>query len=388
MGTAGGLTPPPYALYRRIRRDPTIALVRASIIAAVVDIPWGLKVAANAPAGAEALVAAELARWRDDVVEWATATGIDFGWAAWEMVGEVFRRQWRFRKLKPLLHDTTTIVLDDVGDLLRLEQSQGNVWLPKPPVVLDARDVLLISWRVEGSNLYGEPLLINAREAFQSWADTERAAHRYDIKIAGSQIVVHFPRGQGLDADGKLVDNSTLAKAILAKLESAGTVAVEAESMADAMSGVIGENPAAGWKIEVLANPNATPQFGDRLNYLDKLKVRALGFPERAILEASTGTRADATVHASFAILNLERMGRHIARDITTQPVDRLLEENYGPDARGTVSVESGKLEDQYKNVLINLATEILKTPEGQARVDWDAVLADVGIPRTEGAAT
>jgi len=41
--------------------------------------------------------------------------------------------------------------------------------------------------------------------------------------------------------------------------------------------------------------------FIDRQKYLDALKMRAFGLPERSILEGSHGTKAEADVHADIA---------------------------------------------------------------------------------------
>ena len=60
-----------------------------------------------------------------------------------------------------------------------------------------------MSFGGEGSNLYGEPLLENVREAWNEWRKANEVAARYDRKIAGAYLLLHYPSfGQGIDQNG------------------------------------------------------------------------------------------------------------------------------------------------------------------------------------------
>ncbi len=86
---------------------------------------------------------------------------------------------------------------------------------------------MLVSFGGEGSNLFGEPLLENVREAWNDWRKANEVAARYDRKIAGAYLVLHYPSfGQGIDQNGAKLDNVYLAQRILDKLEGASGVAI------------------------------------------------------------------------------------------------------------------------------------------------------------------
>ena len=58
--------------------------------------------------------------------------------------------------------------------------------------------------------------------------DWQRAgsARRYDRRIAGATVVVHYPKGSSYDERGVLPPNPELAKRLAHKLESSGAVAI------------------------------------------------------------------------------------------------------------------------------------------------------------------
>ena len=148
---------------------------------------------------------------------------------------------------------------------------------------------MLLSFGGEGSNLYGEPLLENVRDAWNEWRKANEVAARYDRKIAGAYLLLHYPSfGQGIDQNGAKLDNVYLAQRILDKLEAASGVAI-----GDVPSELApGQDPnQTAWRLEVQGSAGGQQQgFVDRLRYLDSLKVRGMLLPERAILEGQGGT--------------------------------------------------------------------------------------------------
>jgi hypothetical protein len=65
-------------------------------------------------------------------------------------------------------------------------------------------------------------LLENVREAWNDWRKANEVAARYDRKIAGAYLLLHYPSfGQGIDQNGAKLDNVYLAQRILDKLEAA-----------------------------------------------------------------------------------------------------------------------------------------------------------------------
>ena len=117
-------------------------------------------------------------------------------------------------------------------------------------------------------------------------------AARYDRKIAGAYLLLHYPSfGQGIDQNGAKLDNVYLAQRILDKLEAASGVAI-----GDVPSELApGQDPnQTAWRLEVQGSAGGQQQgFVDRLRYLDSLKVRGMLLPERAILKGQHGTLAE-----------------------------------------------------------------------------------------------
>jgi hypothetical protein len=129
--------------------------------------------------------------------------------------------------------------------------------------------------------------------------------------------------------------------------------------------------------------------FVERGKYLDSLKARAFGFPERAILEGQFGTKAEAEVHADFAIDNLEMTHREILALLNTQVVDVLLEFNHGSEYRGHVKVTASALNDDTRAMIKQIYTTHLGTESGIAEegqvVDMPVIREQLGIPVREG---
>lgn len=366
---------PDYRLLRRIRRDPTVALMRGLISAAITSAPWSLEADDGVPPERVAFAQKELNRVRDIVVNRSILGGVDFGWAALYMPMDLSDgRSAHLGRPVPLLPDITDIHADADGDVAYLTQTTPTAG----EKILWADDLFVIRWRVEES-AYGEPLLINVRDVFRQWHDVSATANRYDRKIAGSQIVIKFPPGSSLDRDGVERDNVDIAKEMIRRIEASGAVAIE-QRAGESLAGLQADNPE--WSFEVLRNPNAQPEFIERMTYLDRLKVRGMGFPERAVLEAeSSGSRADSITAAGFAIRNLEMAGHFIAKEIDAQLLDPLMRANYGDGAVDTIRYVAGPVDDMHKRELFNLAAEVAKgRPE---TVDLDTLYDNVAIPKS-----
>jgi hypothetical protein len=210
-------------------------------------------------------------------------------------------------------------------------------------------------------------------------------AARYDRKIAGAYLVLHYPSfGQGIDQNGAKLDNVYLAQRILDKLEAASGVAI-----GDVPSELApGQDPnQTAWRLEVQGSAGGQQQgFVDRLRYLDSLKVRGMLMPERAILEGQHGTLAESQSQGDLALLQAELIHHHLTREINRQAVDPVLEVNWGPAYRGKVHLEAAPLTDTNQGVLRQLVTQVLADPKDFAdlfrRADWAAIFDAVGLPQ------
>ena len=369
-----------YETYRRMRRDPTIALARALAVAPVVAGKWTVQADADVPQEVRAWIDKQFLTVREPLLETILKHGyVDFGHQGFELIWglDANGRQCVVR-FKPLLPDITEILIDAHGGLAGLRQKN---------VELTGTRAMLVSFGGEGSNFYGEPLLENVREAWNDWRKANEVAARYDRKIAGAYLVLHYPSfGQGIDQNGAKLDNVYLAQRILDKLEAASGVAI-----GDVPSELApGQDPnQTAWRLEVQGSAGGQQQgFVDRLRYLDSLKVRGMLLPERAILEGQHGTLAESQSQGDLALLQAELVHHHLTREINRQAVDPVLEANWGPAYRGKVRLEAAPLSDANQGFLRQLVTQVLADPKDFAdlfhRADWPAIFDAVGLPQTK----
>lgn len=384
-GNAGmGLNPltfskPKYATYRRMRHHPTIALGRAANIAPVVSAPWSFETNDDAPDGALEFIAGQLESMRPQILHQAMEGQIDFGHQGWEKVFEVEDGRIILKKLKPLIQDNTEIMVNEGGQFVGFRQKD---------VTIDVPNALLISFRVEGTQWDGAPLLENSRLTWEQWRDANDGAARYDRKVAGSHWVVWYPDETVTDSTGADRHASEIATQMLQALESSGSLAVpnSIAGYVDSMNS--GRSDSSGaWRIELLEDRGGRqPTFIDRLNYLDKLLIRGLLFPERSVLEGEHGTKAEAGEHMDVAMMMAEQSHQHIVRMLNWHVVDQLLALNYGPDARGAVRIEPGAIIDSQKVFMRDLYKLILSNPQAMimelGMIDTDAMKDSIGVPK------
>lgn len=368
--------PATYATYRAMRKHPTIAIIRALTIAPTVANEWSTKAREDATDEMVIFVEGCFFPVRSQLMEQALLGGGDFGWQPWEKILDIRNGKMTLVKLKPLLHDITTILIEKkTGAFAGFKQNQFE---------LPLENSFLIPWRVEGTYWYGSSLLENCRTAYNDWVVCNVGAAKYDRKVAGAHFVVEYPIGETI-TDGGTTDNYDIAVTILRALESdqAGVlipreVDQHVEKLNEAKS---------GWSITILAD--ASPKqitFIPRQEYLDVLMVRGYLWPERGILEGKFGTKAEAGEHVGLALKNSELMDRHVTRHVNWHLVDQLLALNFGESARGAVQLVSAPLVDEKLEFLRTVLEKYLADPAGFAdmmnRLDIEALLDKLEVPR------
>jgi len=377
--------PATYETYRRIRRQPTIALARAVTMAPVMAADWSIEVGDDAPDGARELVERDVLPARPVIVQGAMEARVDYGWSAWEKVFEiddsVGNGRVRLKKLKPLLVDLTEILLDRATGAFAGVRQAPTLQRPQYTIV-DAPYAMVINWQVEGANYYGEPLLENIRSAFTDWSDANSGAQRYDRKVAGTHWVVKFPLGTTF-LNGVETDNAEVAGAFLEALESSGSIAIPRQIAAFVED--LKNAPEDAWKIDLIDAQPKQGGFIERMRYCDTQFIRGLLSPERAALEGVFGTKAEAGVHADIMLTCREIEHRHITRMVNWHLVDQLLAINWGEAARGTVRLVASPLADERIAFFRSIYQSLLSNPAGFAdasgAVDLRAIVQAVGLP-------
>jgi len=339
---------------RALRKDSTIALGCGLFVSGILAGAWSVEAEKDVDEKVIANISESLLPLRSTILQATVALGrISYGWMPFEEIYTIKDGRLVLERMKPLLHDITTILVDSYGNFRGFRQRSLH-----EPLGIDVpyEKCALINFDVEGGNLYGYPLLENVRAIQTMWDDCNAGAKRYDQKIAGSHFVVHYPPGTSI-VDDETVDNSVVAHKLLTALESSGSMAMPSTT-AEVLQEIEGDINVAKlyqWDITLLSDLSARqPSFQDRLKYLDSLKLRGLLIPERACTEGKYGTRAESESHIDLLITNMESIDRTIVDALNVQVVDQLLAINWGL-APGTVRLVAAPLIDDQIGFLRKL---------------------------------
>lgn len=388
-----------YDQLRTVARDPTIVLASSCLVSCIQAGYWTIE--------ADEGVSEEVTKFiehilplREDFLYNVIRYGkVSYGWAPFEKIFRTDGNRIYIEMLKPLLVDMTYILVNKRGRFNgfrqhsigwgTLGQTLGTASAgvqttggPTYPLDLGVEKCFLAAFGVEAGNYYGIPLLENIRATQDMWDDCNDGAKRYDQKLAGTHWVVYYPPGTGL-VDGVATDNGEIAATMLSVLESSGRVALPtttAEVLQEITNDAVAELYA--WRIELLSETKPRQEsFGNRLKYLDAVKVRGLLIPERSILEGEHGTKAEAGEHIGLMITNMQEIDRTITRMVNQQLVNQLLRLNFGDALVDKVRLVSAPLIDKQIGFLRDLYIKKLSDPN----VNLTALKEKLGVPEEEG---
>lgn len=387
---------------RKMRRDPTLGFLRDMFMAPILASEWTVVADDAKYRDAVPLIDECVIPKRLDFLRHTFRGLMDFGWQCFEKIYAFEERDGfvHLRHLKPLLQDITHLLVDEKGHLIGAQNIPIHVaghgvtsiingsTFAGPWIELSLDEVLVVYRDVEGTNWYGEALMRRAESPYDNWEETEQAAQRFDKKIAGAHWVVYYPLGTSM-WEGVETDNFDIAKAILSATESSGRMAIPqkvldfVESANDLSS--LSEDKLA-WKVELLSAPgSADSSFVGRQKYLDALKARAIGIPERSIFEGQFGTRAEAEAHADFAIDNIEMAHADVVEQVNQHVINVLLDLNYGASYVDHVYVQPSPLSEAKRMWLRRMYESYFSTQSGEAEevdaVDWASIRELIGLP-------
>lgn len=367
-----------YTKVREMRNDATISLCRELVAAPILTAAWSIESNDNAPPDAKDIINDCILPFRLHLLKTSFYGCLDFGWQPYEKVIEYDELTGKLlpKKLKPLLQDITDIQI--------FEENGAFAGFKQDDLVLDLDKSLLVNIDVEGTDWYGQPKLKAVEGAYDNWVICNNANVRYDAKIAGAHWVIHYPKGS-TKVDGVDTDNYTVAITLLGALQSSGSFVVP-----NTVEQFIGDaNEAAGqtaWKIELLsAAPATNVTFLERLKYLDAMKARGLGLPERAALEGQFGTKAEAESHADFAISNMELRHQIMVQHYNWHLVNQILRLNWGEQYENSVWISVAPITDLDLQYIRKIYQIVLASPEGFAseslKLDMDAMRDRLSLP-------
>jgi len=288
------------------------------------------------------------------------------------------------KKLKPLLQEFTRILIDPAtGTQVGLKNSHVN---SAEDIYLYDAEQLCLSFDVEGTDWYGHSVARVYEIAYDMWIKINKAATKYDEKIAGAHWVIKYPPGK-TTVNGVEKDNAVVAKEVLAALTSSGSLIIP-RWLSDQLDITNLDQPDA-WIVELISDSGSSKAaFGDRLNYSDKLMARAHSFAERAVFEGEHGTKAEATSHGDLSLVALEDVHQYIVSMINEFVLEPLLEINFGREFRKAVRIVVRPLTDAKRRMLTELYQSLISSTDGLLaeleEIDRDALRTLVGVPTRE----
>lgn len=385
--TSGGFS---FEKARKMRRDPTINLCRKYSVAPILASSWS----AEGDADQVEFLEAQFQPIRNALLRSALFCELDFGWKAYELVygladftfsdGRVEKLEM-IQRVKPLKNDCTLARYDkETGDFIgvsTVDQFTGT------KIFIGAEHTLFINFDDEGLGNYAEPAARVAEKPYDDWNDANDAANRYDKKMAGTFLVVEFPVGETPYAknNGELTDNYTIAEDAAKALIASGLIIIPKD-----FKNIDPNLPAElnTWKFYFLEPQAKQGSFVDRQKYIDAQKTRAYALPERSIIEGEFGTKAEAGVHASAALLIRQQHHEDITELINLGPVNLLLRTNWGSE--GTAWLKAVPLTDEkaalFKELLVALLADPGVGPDIKDKIDIQALMDATGVPMTSGA--
>ena len=332
-GVPGFASPDPgtFATYRAISSHPTVALAMRIVTAPIVSNTWGWRAGDAAPAGAVDFLKTMFEPMRVPT-QTHGLTALSFGFAAFEKVWAVDGGRMVLQKLKPLLPEMTSVLLDSSGNFWGLRNQVAG----QPARDLPASKCFLYTYDGECGNAYGRSRHENVRATWSMAQQTATRLAQYQKKVAGVIAQLHYPEGVSRDAAGVERGNDSIAQEILEAVSMGKSVrfpnlfaSVEDPTTAAALAGK------SQWVLSQF-DPGGSDYSGGLLNalaYYDKLLFRGWLRPERVGLEASHGTRADAAEHSETAIVDSELVAQDFAAALNQQVIDDVLSLNYGDGA-------------------------------------------------------
>jgi hypothetical protein len=376
-----------YAKARIMRRDPTISLARDLSVAAIMGGSWSVE---GDDEEHKHFVRQQIAPLREQIVRPSFLGMFDFGWKALEAVfdkqevifpdeagGEKKRKLYGIEQIKPLKNDNTRArYRKEDGEFLGFRTTDFYSGLD---LLIDAEHALFFNFDDEGLGDYAEGKLQRIEAAYDQWSECNEVANRYDKKMAGTFLVVYYPVGT-TPYNGKETENFEIASDIIKAIKTSGAVAVP-QFVQQLVSDLNKQQRA--WEIEFLDPQGRQAQFVDRLKYLDALKVRGTGVPERAVLEGEFGTKAEAAIHANLALMNIYLQDVYMVSYLNRELVDLLLEKNFA--RKGSARLAAQPLSDERRGMFMQLFTALLTdpgtAPELLDSLDLQELLTAMGVP-------
>lgn len=366
-------------------RDPTIRLACNVIIAMMQRQAWSIVATNDAYEPSAARLLEALNEHRETILRSSFRGLLRDGWRTFEVVYKIdpdFGDN-TIEGVKPLRTDNTDpLAYEDTGEFAGvINIGEGNA---SEEIEIDENHCIFVNFDDEGYGDLGEALLHTAYLPYKRWEDCDIGARRYDQKIAGGFLLVEYPTGSSpFNSSGAInadpTENAIIARQVAESFESAGYACVPRNVDPDT-----GEPLPSAWNVKhIAASGGAQSEFITREKYLDALKLRAFGIPERAATEGTFGTKAEAEAHADIAVLiNLDRHER-IVQAVNRTIMRALNIANFNDP--GACRLVLGRLDPVDRELFTGIFQSLMSDPMFGERiasqVDVETLLQNLNVP-------
>lgn len=376
--------PPPgtFKLYRRMRRNPTIALARAVSVSPIKATPWSIRKRDTGLDDVREFIKKEIDRLWPDLLH-NILFALDYGFAPFEKVWEINTDgRFVYRKLKPLSVDMMNVQVDKkTGKFTGLKQAS---------VELLPQKCFLYVYDKECGNYFGRSRHENIREfAWYPWVETAKKRAQYITKVSGVIPMIEYPIGKSETKDGEK-ENSDLAAEVLKNLGKGHGVAmpnVFSKFAGDLQRSGVDLSQLKAWQISFLETKGrAGKEITETLRHCEALMMRGWLIPERAAIEGQYGTKAESETQGKWALLIANLLLEDIVRHVNKYIINPLLIYNFGEAAKDTIYMESVGLDPLVQSFYQEVIKSVLGNPNNTdlflAMTDLNALFDKVGYPK------
>ena len=377
-------SPGTYETYRKIRQHPTVALARTIASVPIRMATWSIEATDDVQEDRVDFIREQVENFWPSLI-YNIPYSLDYGFQSFEKVWDIDNGKFGYAKIKPLLPDYTEVRVD--------EKTGAFAGLKQNAVELGPEKVFWFTYDGEAGNFYGRSRHENIRvNAWQPWLDTAQQMANYGAKTAGVIPVVEYPTGESKDATGAVKSNFDLAKMVIEKLSSAKGIAMPNQFKKyaeDLIQKGVSLKDMQAWVITFLEPKGQHgSDFVNMLKYYDSQLMRGWLVPERAAIEGTFGTKAEAETHGDLAIEVAILLYNDILRYVNWYLINPLLRYNFGQDAENTVYISKAGITAEQQAFLRELLGKTLTNPANiDLLVSWldiDSMLDSVGLPKAE----
>lgn len=358
--------------YKNMRNNPIIALGLQFTTLGLADVPFILECEdETVQAVTDKMMSVVWRRLVRDSYE-----SLIYGWKPFELRYEPGTLKYKMEKDGPsqnfqgillkqprsLDPEYIRIQVEEDGSLRGFKQDYSSL-----EVTVKDRKCLIVVHQFESGNYYG----ISAMEPiYSTWykSGINIQFHMRWLERKGTGIFMgRYP--VGVDKDGQ--DNSTTMMDLLDSIMEGTAVALP--SGYDA-------NGKPLWDIHLLDSDDKTDAFIAFHEYLDKIMLRGLIIPERALTQGEVGARASVEAYTDIFMQRKQDILDSIVDYINRYLVKNFVEINWGSDIE--INLKAGMIGDASRDNAYKIIEKLVE--KGVIDVDPNWLIDKTGIPILE----